>query len=361
MHAPAPGDSRTPRPGRRAPPSSPRGQGPGAGKGGALRRCRVFCAPRDGAASWRSRALRAQPRANPQRRARGLRVPRGVAPTPPPAGAECPAPAGVPAELCFLSWRADWAGAARLPRLSQAGRRGGRGAAPPGSPRRADPPLAPVAVSRVRVFFGKLHLFSSLVWASPERGRMSHRGAHSPGLGGAGKGAHGRAVAGCSDFGQLSWARARRWLRERRKSKHFWSLILGQGFGRLMVCVSYCTPSQSWLSPAEGKLEHAVIAGLWVRWAWADFSNSKQVCTWAFSTPLLRALGWAAAWPGQKPPGTCGLSQSFPSLLTLGQWSPVSCSFPWPLNQSSSSLHALLTCSSPVAFLVLPLFPRDQS
>lgn len=42
--------------------------------------------------------------------------------------------------------------------------------------------------SRVGVFFGKLHVFSSLVSASPERGRMSHCGVHIPDLG-AGKGA----------------------------------------------------------------------------------------------------------------------------------------------------------------------------
>lgn len=57
-----------------------------------------------------------------------------------------------------------------------------RGGPGPGRPRDG-PATRSCCSSSVRVFFGKLHLFSSLVSASPERDGMSHRGAHSPGPG----------------------------------------------------------------------------------------------------------------------------------------------------------------------------------
>lgn len=57
-HAPAPGDSRTPRPGRRAPPLLPGEGTPGAGEGVAPRgrapRGGVFCAPRHSRGRWRA-------------------------------------------------------------------------------------------------------------------------------------------------------------------------------------------------------------------------------------------------------------------------------------------------------------------
>lgn len=78
-----------------------------------------------------------------------------------------------PRGAVLSSRRAGWAVGARAP-LSQAERRVGSG---------GRTGAGSCCTSRVRVFFGKLHVFSSLVSASPERGRMSHRGAHSPGLG----------------------------------------------------------------------------------------------------------------------------------------------------------------------------------
>lgn len=157
-------------------------------------RCRVFCAPRDGAAPWPSGALRAEPRANP----REGRVPRALPGRVPSARRLH----GSPLSCAFF--RGGRAGR-RCPRCPRPG--GGVGGERPlpgalgwvGPGRRlADRPLAPVAASRVRLFFGKLRLFSSLVWASPERGRMSHCGAHSPGLGGFGTGADCRGAAVCS-------------------------------------------------------------------------------------------------------------------------------------------------------------------
>lgn len=82
---------------------------------------------------------------------------------------------GGPAEPRFFS-RGGEAGleAPGPPRPRPTGRRGGQESGlGNGSGRlRAQRPLAPVAFSRVRVFFGKLRLFSSLVSASPERGRV---------------------------------------------------------------------------------------------------------------------------------------------------------------------------------------------
>lgn len=116
--------------------------------------------------------------------------------------------AGAPAEPRFLSRRRARLEAPGPPRPRPTGRRGGRREAPPWSPGsgrlRAQRPLAPVAFSRVRVFFGKLRLFSSLVSASPERGRVSHRGARSPGPGSRGRGRRPerRGVLG---RGRLAW------------------------------------------------------------------------------------------------------------------------------------------------------------
>lgn len=152
----------------------------------------MLVAPWDRPASWGPGLCAPNSLRVPERCER-LRAPRGAIPAPSRAGAECGAPAPVSAGLRFLQWGTGRAGLGHRGCSGVPGPAvGERGAAPPLSPepgrRWADGPPAPGAASRVRVFFGKLHLFSSLVWASPERGRMSHHGAHDRVFGEPGKG-----------------------------------------------------------------------------------------------------------------------------------------------------------------------------
>lgn len=160
LYRAGPGDSRSPLPGKSAPPlllgdRVPAREGDGRGP---APRCRELRAPRSGdhaVAVWAPRPLESQ-----------WRWPGGQA-------AECGAPARVPAGLFFPG-----------------GRRAGLEAPGPGRPRPGSglgssgrSGASSCCTSLARVFFGKLHVFSSLVSVSPERGTMSHRGAHSPGVG----------------------------------------------------------------------------------------------------------------------------------------------------------------------------------
>lgn len=143
-----PGDSRSPRPGRSAPPA-PRGLRPGAGRGGALARpSDVACFAPRGLGPRGGRLGAVSPRVPEEVAGRpGCRV-RGASPG--PRGA-------------VLSRRKEGcAGGAGAP-LSPAGRRvGGRG--------RADARALLVHLPR-QSFLWKVAIFSSLVSASPERGR----------------------------------------------------------------------------------------------------------------------------------------------------------------------------------------------
>lgn len=99
--------------------------------------------------------------------------------------------------------------------------------------------------SSVRVFFGKLHLFSSLVAASPERDGMSHRGTHSPGLGSRERGRR-RGCRGVPGLGQLAWAEVRGLRREGEVTERSRTLVLGPGSGqRVEAGVCGCVGSSA--------------------------------------------------------------------------------------------------------------------